>query len=413
MNIQFVNMINILITRSMLVAVAVYAIAATSKSVRADEYRLDSGDILEIVLLEGKDMSGQYTIDVDGTISLPGIGRLSARGETLHELEVKLRDMVDETIVAPSLAIQVIEYRPFFVLGDVAEGGKYAFLHDLNVMKAISLAKGFRRTIFNNDQFSKQLANIRAKQALDNSLTEIASARIRLARVLAEASGADSFEYVASSEEYSKIPSLDIMIGEERDLFIKRKQLYEAQVKQVETTIASRELEVASYRRRSKSQDAVYSHIEKEIAEVQGLLERGLVPVERLNRLVREKLSIRGRVLEISSLLRQSQVSLSLSKEKLISLTLGHSAQLAQEIRELRDRITNLESLIDGEQAILDNTDDGQLKSSQTGKIGYNFEIYRDGVLLDQKVDFNTFIEPGDTLIVLRKSSRLDVLEER
>ncbi|MZR32406.1 polysaccharide biosynthesis/export family protein [Sneathiella litorea] len=385
--------------------------ALISGPLMAEEYRLDSGDVLDINLLERSDMSGDVKVGIDGTISLPGVGIVMARGKTLRELENSVRELIANTIVQPSLAIQILEYRPFFVLGEVVEAGQYPFISKLNVLKAVSLAKGFRRNNQDGDPLTRQLSNIRAKQALRNNIVSLASARVRLARLLAEEAGEETFNFEARSEMLANFPDLEKMLIEERELFAKRRDAYEAQVAQVNATISAGKLEVESYKKRSASQDTLSEHIQKEITEVRELRIKGLVPIERLNRLIREQLEIRGRVLDTMSLLRQSQVALSLSEEKLIDLTFGHKAQIAQDIRSLNEQIAILEASIDGEIAIVDNTDDGQLRSSEPDNIGYDFSIYRDGILLDEEINFNTPVLPGDTLIVIRKSSRSDTVQ--
>ena len=113
----------------------------------------------------------------------------------------------------------MVEYRPFYILGDVAESGKYPFVPRLNVMKAVSLAKGFRRKTAANDNFAQQLANLRARQALSTNIVALASARVRLARVLAEQAEKNSFDYTPDQQALTKVAELGAMVEEERNLF--------------------------------------------------------------------------------------------------------------------------------------------------------------------------------------------------
>ncbi len=384
---------------------------ALGKSGVAAEYTLDTGDVLSIKLLERNEISGDVIVGMDGTISLPGIGAIVARGETVRGLERKLLKRISETVVQPSLAVQMVAYRPFFILGEVGEAGGYPYQPGLTVLKAVSLAKGFKSTRSDLNQFSKQLANLRAKQALGNNVTTLASAEVRRARVLAEQADQDIFAFDPGSGIISKLPNLDTIIETEQALFAKRRVSHKRQLDQVKETIAARQLELQSYKKRMSSKDDLNDQIDKEVREVRKLRKQGLVPVERVNRLIREQLNIRGQVLQTNSLLRQAQVSLSLSQEKLISLTEGLKVELAREVRELEDQISILKTSIKGELEIMESTGDGYRRSAGSDQIGYGFEIHRKDQLLTGTIDFNTPILPGDTLIVLRNRPSLDTVQ--
>jgi len=375
-----------------------------------EEYTLDTGDVLGIKLLERQDISGKVVVDIEGTISLPGIGSIIARGETIRSLESKLIARISETVVQPSLAVQMVEYRPFFILGEVGEAGGYAYQPGLNVIKAVSLAKGFKSDGRDQNQLSKQLANMRAKQSLGKNVALLASSQVRLARILAEAADQESFTFDPGTGIVSKVSNLDAIIQKERELLAKRRISHKKQLDQVKETITARQLEVESYKKRMSSKDELFDQIGKEVKEVRKLQKQGLVSAERVNRLIREELNSRGQVLQTASLLRQSQASLSLSQEKLVTLTEGHKVELAQEIRKLGDQISILETSIVGELEILNYTG-GQLRSGKSDQSIYGFEIHRKGQLIDQKIDFKTPILPGDTLIVLRVPLSLDTVQ--
>ena len=177
--------------------------------------------------------------------------------------------------------------------------------------------------------------------------------------------------------------------------FQKRKKVLDAQLDQTRATIAARKLEAASYNERIATQNTLLEQIQTEVEKIRKLSKRGLVSDERLNRLIREQLAAQAQILQTRSLLRQSEVSISESKEKLITLTLGRKFETAQSLRDLKDRITSLEATIEGELSILDTTDDGQLRSVEPDNVGYRFAIYRDDALLDETIELDTPIRPG------------------
>lgn len=110
----------------------------------APAYRLGSGDQLRIILFGEEDLSGEFFVDGSGTVSMPLIGELDAAGKTLQEfrteLEARLRDGY---LTDPRVSAEVLNYRPFYILGEVEESGEYPYTDGLTVMNAVARAGGF------------------------------------------------------------------------------------------------------------------------------------------------------------------------------------------------------------------------------------------------------------------------------
>jgi polysaccharide export outer membrane protein len=112
----------------------------------ADEYRLGPGDKLNLVVFGQQDLSGEFDVDGTGNLSLPLIGVIKAGGLTLNELREKIRTTLDkEYIVDPRISLDVVNYRPFFILGEVNRPGRYDYVNGLTVRQAVAIAGGFTR----------------------------------------------------------------------------------------------------------------------------------------------------------------------------------------------------------------------------------------------------------------------------
>jgi polysaccharide export outer membrane protein len=113
----------------------------------ADEsYRLDTGDQLRVVVFNQEQLSGDYTVGGDGSISMPLVGAVQARGLTTSELEASLVQWLSEEkdiLVNPSVNVQVQAFRPFYILGEVRSPGQYPSVHQRTVLSAVALAGGF------------------------------------------------------------------------------------------------------------------------------------------------------------------------------------------------------------------------------------------------------------------------------
>jgi polysaccharide export outer membrane protein len=121
------------------------AYAAAPMPVRYDAaYRLDAGDRLRIVVYGQEGLTNTYAIDAGGSITMPLIGSVPARGRTpaglAAEITAKLRNGY---IREPSVAVEIEAYRPFFILGEVAAPGQYPYVPNMSVESAVAIAGGF------------------------------------------------------------------------------------------------------------------------------------------------------------------------------------------------------------------------------------------------------------------------------
>ena len=91
-------------------------------------YELQVGDEVRITVYKEPDMSGAFKIGTTGTVSVPGIGELEGAGLTSGEL----RDAAVQALVArhyanPSVTVEVSQYSPVFVMGDVRNPGRLTY----------------------------------------------------------------------------------------------------------------------------------------------------------------------------------------------------------------------------------------------------------------------------------------------
>ncbi|MFC7334940.1 polysaccharide biosynthesis/export family protein [Rhodocista pekingensis] len=119
-------------------------LGATIPVASAAEYRLGSGDKLRVAVFAEPDLSGEFEVEGAGIISLPLIGQLKAGGLTPRELERAIADkLADGYLVNPRVSVEVMNYRPFFILGEVNSPGSYAYVNGMTVLNAVALAGGY------------------------------------------------------------------------------------------------------------------------------------------------------------------------------------------------------------------------------------------------------------------------------
>jgi polysaccharide export outer membrane protein len=109
-----------------------------------EPYRLDAGDRLRVVVYGQEGLTNTYTVDAGGSITMPLIGAVRARGLTPAELAAAVTTQLKKGYLRePYVAAEVESYRPFFILGEVTAPGQYPYVPNMTVESAVAIAGGF------------------------------------------------------------------------------------------------------------------------------------------------------------------------------------------------------------------------------------------------------------------------------
>jgi polysaccharide export outer membrane protein len=131
--------------RPVVYAAAAPAPVAYVEPVRYDSsYHLDAGDRLRVVVYGQEGLTNTYAIDAGGSITMPLIGSVPARGRTPAGLAAEISGRLRNGFIRePSVAVEVDAYRPFFILGEVAAPGQYPYVPNMTAESAVAIAGGF------------------------------------------------------------------------------------------------------------------------------------------------------------------------------------------------------------------------------------------------------------------------------
>lgn len=111
----------------------------------ATTYRLGPGDQVRIITFSDEQLTGEFRVNDNGTIALPLLGPVQAAGLTTSQLassvaqELQSRNLFKD----PSVSVEVINYRPIFILGEVNRPGQYPYQPGMTVVTAVAIAGGF------------------------------------------------------------------------------------------------------------------------------------------------------------------------------------------------------------------------------------------------------------------------------
>lgn len=125
--------------------VPVAAAVQGSEAVRiVPEYRLGPADKIRINVFGEEALTGEFLVGNSGKVSLPLIGEVQAQGLTIAELQEQIAVALRQGYInEPRVNAEVLNYRPFYILGEVNTPGEYPYTANLTVLNAVATAGGF------------------------------------------------------------------------------------------------------------------------------------------------------------------------------------------------------------------------------------------------------------------------------
>lgn len=123
-----------------------------------DTNKLGPNDRVRIIVFGQPTLTGEYNLDGNGVLAFPLIGNVPANGSTTSELQQKIAAKLDpEYLINPSVSIEIVTRRPFYVVGEVQKPGNYPYVTDMTAVNAVAMAGGFTRRARKNDFYIKRV----------------------------------------------------------------------------------------------------------------------------------------------------------------------------------------------------------------------------------------------------------------
>lgn len=107
-------------------------------------YRIGTGDKLKVTIYNNEKLSGDYHVGGDGKIALPMLGRVAVGSLTLDEVTALLIGrLADGYFLNPNVTVDMAEYRPVYILGEVQKPGQYPYAEGMTVYRLVAQAGGY------------------------------------------------------------------------------------------------------------------------------------------------------------------------------------------------------------------------------------------------------------------------------
>lgn len=120
------------------------SIAGPSLGSVESTYRVGAGDQIRVTVYGEDDLSGEYTLDGAGAVSMPLLGQVQLAGLTSPEVEQKLATSLNASyLLNPRVNVEVLNYRPFYIIGEVMAAGEFPYQDGISVLNAVAMAGGY------------------------------------------------------------------------------------------------------------------------------------------------------------------------------------------------------------------------------------------------------------------------------
>lgn len=379
----------------------------------AEEYRLGVMDKLRIRVAEWQTaegairdwsaVSGDYSIGADGALSLPFIGQLPADGRTAAELSVDIGKKMQVLFGLkdlPSASVEIAQYRPIYISGEVQTPGAYPYAPGLTVLKAVSFGGGLRRAD-PGQRFARDFLRSEGEAAV--YVAERNRLLIRRARIVAEMNGAKDIEMpkeLGNSQEARPI------MESEKALMASREKRQRLQLTALADLKSLLDNEIGSLGKKSETQTRQLELVQGDLSKMDALAEKGLAISSRRLALEQRTADLQAALLDIDTASLKAKQDINKASQDETNLTNDWDAQLAQELQNTEQELDTLALKLGTSrdlmsEALMQSADAATLKGGlSAANIGYSILRTVKGKSEEIRATETTPVLPGDVVKV-------------
>ncbi|PRD42622.1 sugar ABC transporter substrate-binding protein [Phyllobacterium phragmitis] len=397
------------------------AMLLTALPAGAAEYKLGPMDKLSIRVVEWQTaegtfrewptITGDYTVGPSGSLSLPFAGELQAGGKTTSEIASEIAKNLQQKFGLrdlPEASVEVAEFRPIFVSGDVQTPGKYPYDPGLTVLKAVSLAGGMRRAE-TGQRFERDFLNARGNyDVLVAERNRLLAKRARLEAELANA------QTIKIPKELTDVPDAQKLIDDEAAIMLSRKESLTLQLHALDELKTLYQNEIVSLEKKMVVQNRQKDLMSKELASIGGLADRGLVVNSRVITLETSVADMQSKLLDLDTLSLRAKQEINKAARNATDLENDRKADLANQTQATQAAIDEnalklgmYKNLMT--EALVNAPDAGALAASGSEGPVLEYSIVRGGGddgTKEISADENTPLLPGDLVKVVISNAR-------
>jgi protein involved in polysaccharide export with SLBB domain len=357
------------------------------------------------VIFEWTALNDIFTVGAGGTLSLPFVGDVQAAGETPRNLAQEIgRRLMHEMGLGrkPDVAVEVVQFRPFYVVGHVTQPGEFPYRPGLTVLQALTIAGGLRTR---EDDISRLEREVIAGQGEVGILSlNNVSLLARKARLEAELAGAKEISFPDQLLRLSGEGSASIMMEQERSIFAARKDGQETQIRALEELKEFLVKELASLEKQLTFHDTQIELVEKELAGVSTLVKKGFSAAPREISLQRALADVQSSRLSAETSLLRARQEISRTEISILQLRNTFTNEVTVSLRETQSQLEEIVRKVDTASQLLHESEItaprllAARSRAQRAKPVFTIVRPEDGGAIEIPATETSEVLPGDTI---------------
>ncbi|QWW72000.1 polysaccharide biosynthesis/export family protein [Rhizobium sp. WYJ-E13] len=346
-------------------------------------------------------IGGEYTVSDDGAVFLPflgslPVGKLDNAGLT-NQIATRLQEKIG-LMQAPVVMIEILEYPPIYVVGDVAKPGEYKFRPGLTVLQSLAMGGGPVRA-----KSEQQTQSIRLAGELRETDHAILRSAAKLSRLQAEMDGAKEITFDrtdGSNQQYAAG-----IYNEERVIFQARASALERQSKALVELRDLLNTEISTLEEKLAGADDNIKSVEDQLVSVKTLVAKGLTLSSRQLDLQRLLTTYRADKLDLVTAIMRGRQAISETTRNLEGLADTRRSEIATEAQSERANLDQLKMKRELTQKLLiEGLATGDDAKNPGDELPLTFTVSRrnDGQINQFPASETTALEPGDVVRVVQ-----------
>jgi len=329
--------------------------AADLRSATAAEYLLGPQDKLRLkiyewrasrdVIFEWTALNDQFVVGANGSLFLPFIGEVQAGGVAPGDLARQIGERLMRHMGLgrqPDVAVEVVQFRPFYIVGHVTQSGEFPYRPGMTVLQAVGIAGGLRTREENIARLEREVIAGRGEVSV-LALTNI-SLQVRKARLEAEAKGEDSITFPPALSGRSADGTVKLMMEQEQAIFKARRQGRDTQLRSLEQLRDFLEKEIVTLQAQLAFSDKQIELVQKELRGVSSLVKEGLAAAPREMLLERTLAQIQSERLSTETSLLRARQEISRTEISALELRNHYDNEVAAALRETQGQLNEIAS---------------------------------------------------------------------
>lgn len=297
----------------LLAAAAMGGPALAPRAAASAPYELGATDKVRVVVSDWSStggeirvrLTGEFTVDASGLLSIPFLGEIPAGGRTVAAVSEAIAERMQARaglLNSPVAAVEVVQYRPFYILGFVDKPGEYPYRPGMTVMQALAIAGGaFRVPNAGHLRLERDAVSAAGETVLQRGRIE--ELLVRRARLQAEMADRELVELPPELADRAGEPDAAHLLRQQNDIIKARRAALAASIAEQHELRKLAEDEGASLRRQVVAQEQRLAVVAREVEELRGLKSRGLTTSSR-------EFTIAAAAAEIDAKMREIQTEL-------------------------------------------------------------------------------------------------------